>query len=98
MRYSTLAEGEDEWGVEGCAVEAIGIYRYEGRYYYVGQGPQGHEYYADQCAHVCQEAVLYRPTFQGPYLWDRGANIGFIVYYCKRNLQGSTLRGLCVGP
>lgn len=78
---------------------SVFIHKYEGRYYYVGEGENGHEYYADSCAHVCQKPVVYQPSFMGPYLWDRGVEYNFyFVGVCKSNYQGSTQRGLCQPP
>ena len=97
--YQTLAMAEDAWGAQGCATELALVHRFEGRYYYLGDGGQGHEYAADSCAHICQRDIVYRPSNQGPYLWDRGVEIVFVFWgYCKHGYQGSFQRGLCSPP
>jgi hypothetical protein len=96
--YDTLSEGEDEFGFVGCQTASTLIRRYAARYYYVGEGAQGHEYYADACDHACQHAVVYRPVFLGPYLTDRGADVGFGVHICKAMWRGTQTRGDCIAP
>lgn len=86
------------WCELGTEAQAF-IYPFDGRYYYVGQGGSGYEYYADNCAHECQRGVVYRSQYSQPYLHDPGYEFHAVLFgVCRHNYKPGTVRGRCTPP